>query len=299
MNYNNNVGLINFGNTCFMNASIQLLMCAKALGSFLLLYDNDLSLYFDNVNIKEFDIYKYIQTYKDYISVETNTLGPKILFNRYKILNTNYIGFTQEDSHEFLTFTLDDILEQIKYSINQSILNEEQKNRIINEVRKIFSIKFLQTVFYKNKNETSKTIVYENILTLPISDDINTLEDAYEAYKTQDEEDFTITYKITELPKYLFIGLKRFKTTYTNITKITKEIDINLETNIFGKNYKLKGFIMHDGSVFGGHYYTYASRKIGNEIKWFCYNDLLISEISLEQIIKESKRAYLFLYSLC
>ena len=110
-NFSNNAGLVNFGNTCFMNASIQLIMCAKIIGSFLLFSEN----YFSDS-----DITKYIQTWKDYMNPDTKILGPKILYHRYMILNKNYVGFTQEDSHEFLTFTLDDIIEQIKNSLNNS-----------------------------------------------------------------------------------------------------------------------------------------------------------------------------------
>jgi len=80
---------------------------------------------------------------------------------------------------------------------------------------------------------------------------------------------------------------------------IDKEIEIPFETNCFDEitNYKLKGFIMHSGGVFGGHYYAYGTRKINDEIKWFCYNDTNVTEVTIEQVTVESKKAYLFLYS--
>lgn len=284
MNLNHNSALMNFGNTCFMNASIQLLMCAKALGSFLIIYDP---------KNPDLDINKYIQTWKDYMSEGTNILGPKILYHRYMVLNTCYTGFTQEDSHEFLIYTLDDILEQIKKSVL-----EQDREHITQLINKIYTIKFSQSVFYKNKNETSTTNNNENILSLPVSDATNTLSECYNLYKHQEEDDFIINYEIIELPKYLFLGLKRFRISNgTNIEKITKQIDIPLETDIFGHNYRLKGFIMHVGGVHGGHYYTYGSRKINDEIKWFRYDDRNVSETDLEHIKTQVSTAYIYLYS--
>jgi len=302
MNFENNVGLINFGNTCFMNASIQLLICGKALGSFLLLYDTQLQPYFQNIDIQNYDIYKYIQTWKDYISITTNNLGPRIMYNRYKILNTEYLGHSQEDSHEFLIYTLNDILEQIKKSINDSILNEEQQTNIMNEIMKIYSINLSQKVYYKNTNITSETFKYENILSLPITDNINSLTEAFNSYLFQDdnESEHSITFKIIEHPKYIFVSLNRFNIDYNNnsFQKNNKRIDMDFETDIFGKKYRLKGFIKHDGGIYGGHYYTYARRKIEDEIKWFCYNDLNISQVNFDTIVNESKLAYVYLYSL-
>ena len=306
-NFSNNAGLVNFGNTCFMNASIQLLMCARIIGSFLL---------FSEIHFSDSDIIKYIQTWKDYMNPDTKILGPKILYHRYMVLNKNYVGFTQEDSHEFLTFTLDDIIEQIKNSLNNSNLNQSQKDEILNEFTKIFKIKFNQTVYYKNKNETSKTEIFENILTLPLalgrdwskapidiplastSSDL-TLEDCVKLYCNQEEDDFKLSYEFIDMPKYLFVGLKRFKVTQVFIQKITTEVEIPFETCCFDNKttYILKGFIIHAGGVTGGHYYSYGTRKIDSETKWFCYNDTNVSEVNMDQVIAESKKAYMFLYS--
>jgi len=289
----NTAGLVNFGNTCFMNASIQLLMCARVLGAFV---------GFSNKYLLNSDISKYALTWSDYMNPETKVLGPKIIYHRYMVLNKNYIGFSQEDSHEFLTFTLDDISEQIKAGVASTPVITN-KDEIIDELNKIFRITFLQTVIYTDPthpeySKPSKSTIYENILTLPIDTNSETLEDCFKIYMDQEEEGFKINYKISNPPKYIFVGLKRFRASQSHIEKIIKSINIPFETKLFDSNntYSLKGFVIHVGGIFGGHYYSYGSRKIDNKIKWFCFNDASVGEVSIETVEKEASNAYVFLY---
>ncbi len=288
----NTVGLVNFGNTCFMNASIQLIMCARVLGAFIGFSSKYLS--------SESSINKYAQTWSDYMNSETKVLGPRIIYHRYMVLNKNYVGFSQEDSHEFLTFTLDDIAEQIK----AGFISSPNKDEIINELNKVYRIQFSQTVIYTDPShpeysKPSKSTVYENILTLPINPSSETLDDCFNLYTSQEELGFKIHYQIVNPPKYIFVGLKRFRMSQTHIEKIIKPINVPFETNLFDQQHKyiLKGFIIHVGGVFGGHYYAYGSRKIDSQIKWFCFNDSSVNEVDLQTITRESANGYIFLYS--
>jgi ubiquitin C-terminal hydrolase len=114
----------------------------------------------------------------------------------------------------------------------------------------------------------------------------------------QTESDFTINYKLVNLPKYIFVGLKRFRCTQTYIQKIISPIEIPFETSSFDSKliYELKGFIIHQGGVLGGHYYAYGKRKINGESKWFCFNDSNVSEVDIQTITNESSQAYVLLY---
>lgn len=295
--FTNNVGLINFGNTCFLNASVQLLMCARVLGGFMDFCDKFLN---------SSEITKYTQTWKDYMNPEIKIMGPRMLYHRYMVLNKNYVGFSQEDSHEFLTFTLDDIIEQIKLALQPLPIEQWKKDDVMEEVNKIFRLGFTQTVEYTNPShpEFSKpsiTKVYENILSLPIELSCLTLDDCVNLYMNQTETEFKISYKLTSAPKYIFVGLKRFKCSNTHIEKIVTPIDIPMETYSFVPNanikYVLKGFVIHAGGVLGGHYYTYGLRKIDGNVKWFCYNDSNIHEVSDAHIKSEVTQAYMLLYA--
>ena len=280
MNINNLVGLKNYGNTCFMNSGIQMLMNAVVLACFLM----------EHKEFMETDANKYIQTFKDYYHEETKNLGPKILYVKYMRLNTRYLGFTQEDAHEFLTYTLDDIMENIK-----SLKNEEWTSQL----EKLMTVSLTQFVHYKKgQDKDSEKIVKENMLSFPMNDDVTTLEDCYKLFQVEDNEDFTLSLKFKTHPKYLFIGLKRFIVRGRGIHKFNSKIKVPLQTNMFDNhNYSLKSFIMHVGNHMGGHYYAYGYRKINDEYKWYCFNDNHVSEVSIDRVNSELENAYILLYT--
>ena len=281
MDINNKAGLSNFGNTCFMNAAIQLLMSASTMNIYMM-------------NTKDLDISsnrKYIQTFRDYYNPITNTLGPKILYTMYMQLNTRYRGGSQEDSHEFLTYTLDDMLNNVR---------ELNNDKYVKGLERFMTVTINQHVHYKKGQDVdSNKIIKENMLSFPMNDTVTSLNDCYNLFKTDDNDDFTLSFEIEAFPKYLFIGLKRFVFDGRRFSKINTEIDIPTETNIFHPDhkYKLKSFIVHIGHYLGGHYYAYSLKKVDNKYKWFCLNDLHVSEVSIEKVNSELKRAYILLYS--
>lgn len=275
----NKVGMMNFGNTCFMNAGIQLLMSASTLMIFILTIDEN-----EKTNNKA-----YIKTIKDYYNPHTTTIGPRAIYERYKKLVTKYHGGSQEDSHEFLLHILDDIIENVKKIGNMSY---------VTKIKKIITSTIKSDVHWKDGRDVDNTnYSEENILSFPIDDTCNTLECCKRLFLHNDNDDANITYTIEQVPKYLFIHLKRWIFDGKGYLKKCTRVDIPFHTNMFDNNhyYKLKGYIVHIGNINGGHYVAYCLKKVDNEMKWYCFND---NTVNIENNPQHSvKDAYMLLYS--
>ena len=284
LNMQNNVGLMNFGNTCFMNAGIQLIMAASVLCA--QLTSNEVLM---NTVLK-----KYVITIQDYMNVNTKIIGPKILHISYQRMNIRYSGGSQEDTHEFLTYTLDDIISNIR---QLKIKEDTTHDRYISSIEKLMTYTLETKVITNDNTKPSITRYRESLLSLPMPETNLTLENCYNSFLSQIDSDKTIEYSLYDLPKYLFISVKRFCYNMNCRGKRQESIEIPFLTDMFGPTYKLKGFVLHMGSANGGHYITYASRKIDETVKWFCYNDNNVSEIDVIVAEQKSKEGYVFLYS--
>lgn len=294
INYANYTGLNNIGNTCYMNAALQLVA-----------NNNDLISYFvsnnftnTNLNIVKNFLVKYKST--------ENSFAPKelkaVVGNRNKIFG----GYMQNDSHEFLIFLFDIIEESLKEEFNHG--DSFSKDKPVNKIANLFDHKLVSTLKCKIKNcdNISKNISFNRFLSLEIPSGVNiTLDDCYRFFKSREklEEDERwfcdkckkkrISSKRLEIdtwPKHMFIQLKRFNARSSGrVTKNNTFIDIPFE---WRHNYILNGFIIHSGGVGGGHY---ISVFCVNNI-WILFDDRRTNELSLEQVKKMAACAYILYY---
>ena len=268
-------GLQNMGNTCFINSSLQLLLNCPLLVNQIIESDNE--------NLK-----KYKQTFEDYFRKTTNTLGPYILYKRYQKLNSNYVGISQEDAHEYLTFIIDDIDE-----LSKDI-----------DIKNLFRISLISKVNCEECNNFSKVIISEKMLSLSINNCEN-LDDCFKKlYKKEslDNDNKWFCDKcnkkvcsnkeiyIDKISKYLIICLNRFIFDKNNIIKNNN--NILFSKNIF-TNYELIGIIYHMGTINGGHYICSVTRD-GQQ--WFLIDDTNIIETTYEKLEQINNNAYILLY---
>lgn len=276
-NIYNIAGLMNFGNTCFMNASIQLLLSASVLDLFLLSIDNN----------HKTENSPYTTTIKDYFTQNTTIIGPKAIHQRFKQLYKKYGGSSQEDSHEFLSYVLDDIYETVKKHSEENL----------RKLKKIMTITIQSKIHWNDNRDVDNTVLTEeNMISVPIDSSCLSLHCCINLYKANNNPDASIEYSFINLPKYIFIHIKRWNFS-GRITKNAMQIEIPLQTNMFNNIdlYTLRAFIVHIGNHNGGHYISFCSRKHSSGIKWYCCND---SHISEEHNIEEQvKNAYVLLYA--
>jgi ubiquitin C-terminal hydrolase len=275
-------GFDNIGNTCYLNAGLQMIIQNKLLCNLIL-----------NYSIQS-PILKIIGDFiNEYYFSTSQSISPihikQIVDQKQEI----FCGYNQQDSTEFIIYLLNIIDEEIK--------KIEPKSR---GIEPIFGIQLNSRI--KCKLKTCLKIYnkqeYNNILLLDIDSECKSLDDAYRKFKRSDKLETDNKYfcescndkrvaskrsEIKEWPPYLFIWLKRYS---HDGTKNSQLINIDIE---WRHGNSLQGAVIHSGSHRGGHY-IYVGK---HDNKWYLFNDSYVSEIiTMDKVKNYLSNAYWLCY---
>jgi len=277
-------GLRNFGNTCYFNSAIQLLM--------------KLPIFEGNVDCQDNIIILMKKLYDSYRSLEKS--ADEELHNLYVAVckEKGYQLGTQQDSCEFMQFMLSKIADFMP--------NKHEITIVMNQLLKCEgygSIDGKCNNPYKICVDQKESILISNAINdaehQNVEIDFKTfLQHALQlsSCELKDyicncvEPNHVVQTVLTDLPKYLFINVGRgfaFSQKKMNILTIAnnftlstpidlKELCDTGNTLYATHTYKLCGIIVHYGfSLNSGHYISYVK----NNDDWFICNDGLITEI--------------------
>lgn len=312
MNSNGLSGLVNLGNTCYLNSALQCLSNTIPLTEYFLSnqYLQDI-----NRNSKE---YSLCNEYKRLLSAlwEDSCVVKPLAFKAVLgECEKRFSDNSQHDSHEVLTTIIDMLHMALSYEVNINC-----RGTIQNEVDKleIESIKTWSNYFKKQYSnildifygQYSSVLVCPNCkkqsnsfdpfcsITLPITSETNNLYDCFDKFTSAEVLDTDNQWKcedcqlygnsikkinIWKSPKILVVVLKRFN----NFSKISKNInfpleDLDLEKYVDGydkynSKYEAYGIINHMGNLGYGHYTAYCKNVNG---EWYEYNDMEVRKLS-------------------
>ena len=328
-NKNGLCGLQNYGNTCWLNSSIQCLIKTKLMNHFFCNLNKNKYLNNDTIlSIEWVRLTKGIN--EDSCIISPLSFLKSIIKSAEK--NKYIFDFSrQNDVHEFITFFIDSLHEELKRKVTINITGEIKNNL---DKMAFEAMKYWKKYFKNNYSEiidmfygqlVSQIMVIENVniksysynpinifsLPIPNSENVN-IYDCFDLFtedqildndnKWKNEEDNKYydvikSLKVWKFPKILIVHLKRFK---NNINKINQFVDIPLD-NLdlrkycigYDKNdsiYSLYGVCNHIGNQDGGHYYSYC--KFNDE--WYKFDDINVLKIKDNKII--TKNAYLLFF---
>lgn len=249
-------GIGNIGNTCYLNSAVQLL-CLNP----------------------------------QFLRMENISHNPNLAIKKIKStlsgISSRFRGFTQEDSGEALILLLEHygnkfrILPKYEFSEKTRVrcklmrcLNEEITNRKSNVLLlDIDNNKTLNDCYQQLKNAVKLQG-----------------DNAWNCPKCKESLVASKRFYFDNWSKYLIIGLKRFQYQGTRYVKNSNPVQIPYEWN---HGYKLRGAIIHSGSINGGHYIC-VGEKNG---KWYLFNDSSASQITNVTVLNNYlQNSYFILY---
>lgn len=299
-------GIINTGNSCFLNSAIQLLLNMIKSEK---IHNNDV---IDTLSAITFEknknIVKKTLAIDKLLTVSKNNVPISIQGN----CTTQFDAGDQIrhilSSNEFKEYN--NLLEYTILDTHGQVIDKEKKhNKPVSEMTDLYN-KYCE-YDYMNQN-------IHNILVLQFKDMKNLIKGNFDTQNalsllnsgysiradTYDSKNDCFHYKYTDFNKYILIQLMIYEPVLVNKKYTTKKIDkadlIHIEENLNleHKKYELISVIVQTGpDMDHGHYINYSISLVNNKKRWIEYDDNHVQERHYNDKLKEEESyPYILLY---
>lgn len=281
------VGIVNEGNTCYVNSLIQTLFFLTSFRNAVYLVPTDIST--PDKLLLSLQLIFYHLEFKD------TPASARDLLTSFGVSSTQWN--TQQDVHEFKCFLSETLEKSFKGAISEQlytdILIQPKIYPNLYSLSNIFLGKMKKSIVCINTNYKSSTIENFNEIQLNVkgcTDIYQSLDKFIEVEELTGEnqydaqglgkQDARKEIIFETLPKVLQIQLKRFEYDYLTgrMAKVNDRHEFYEEINLSKYTedkanviYKLFSVIVHTGTATEGHYLAYISP--GLDGNWFRFND--------------------------
>nr|XP_003703489.1 PREDICTED: ubiquitin carboxyl-terminal hydrolase 8-like isoform X1 [Megachile rotundata]XP_012141270.1 PREDICTED: ubiquitin carboxyl-terminal hydrolase 8-like isoform X1 [Megachile rotundata]XP_012141271.1 PREDICTED: ubiquitin carboxyl-terminal hydrolase 8-like isoform X1 [Megachile rotundata]XP_012141272.1 PREDICTED: ubiquitin carboxyl-terminal hydrolase 8-like isoform X1 [Megachile rotundata] len=324
-------GLKNLGNSCYMNSIIQCLSNTTHLAKYFMdnLYTDDLNTSNDNTTQGQV-VQEVAQVIKALWRGQYKSISPldlKIVVGQYKL---QFESYEQQDSHEFLTFLLDWMHNDLKKSCkvpSDLTVAEKAWDKAMESQKSIISDLFFgqlrSTITCSFCKQSSTTYETFNSLTMSLPHANRcTLNDCilkfvsgqkvigWKCPKCQTSREATKKFDFVKLAPIIVIHLNRFAESGGWLEKRNTGVDFpltgfnlkpyvvldsNTIPNIRNYSYSLYAMSNHYGTMEGGHYTAFCKNAAQN--KWYKYDDQTVTEVTVNHVKSQNTSAYLLFYT--
>jgi len=306
-------GLGNIGNSCYINASLQILSQIHELNDYLVTREQLIHIPDSIITFEWIQLYKMIQ--ENHCSI-----GPHRFLERMRQVanqknRPEFSSFDQNDSVEYFAFLIDcmhNSLNQLDpnakcprstYSfINEYLDQVETKDSSI--LQKLFvSCSINQYIHPVTQKKEFSKLEHDFILALSIpetsavslydcfvdtfKEEVMSGDNAWFDEKDQIKKTVVKRSALCYTPPILILHLKRWRTDLSK-KNVRIETPLELELQRFtvypdSCKYELFGIINHEGNIQSGHCYAYIKKQ-----QWYSVNDHFIQSVTTDQLIHES-----------
>lgn len=309
-------GLINMGNTCFLNSVLQCLFYTTPLAEFLLSKEHSKRC---RAGRDEFCGLCVLERLMQKVHLQgEQVLRPIELVSRIKAIGKHFRPGRQEDAHEFLRLFIETMQKASLAGSNSETLKLDPRSKETTVIHRIFGGYLQSTVTCSSCRHVSRT--FDQFLDLSL--DVNkseTLQSAFKVFTTPELLSKGNRYKceachrlvearkqftLYKTPEILTIQLKRFSVNpFTGqANKLNRSVSFpeNLKISEWisdsdsGEDcqYRLYGVIVHEGhSCNSGHYHAFVRNSTNI---WYSMNDCSVHQVSLDTVLRQ--RAYILFY---
>jgi|TARA_B110000483_G_C18133487_1_gene518576 ubiquitin C-terminal hydrolase len=324
-------GLLNLGNTCFMNSIIQVLSHTYEFQKEII----DSVHRLDKKRLSCTLVCLWLKLREELWAKDRHIVKPELFVRLIQFIakqkqNSMFTGWDQNDASEFFVFLMEILHEGLVYPVSISINGKihNQKDKIarlcytrfkeMNEkeyskvVGMFYGIQVTQMTSITDENLSNTADPYF-IIHLPIPNHKTpTITDCFDAYiqkellendsawYNEETKQKQSAFKHTcfwSFPDVLVVDFKRFHYDgRKNNILIDFPLDM-LDLNPYSigytqtNYYECYGIVNHSGKTMGGHYTSFVKHLNG---KWYHYNDSYVSEMSTERLI--TPKAYMLFY---
>ena len=315
-------GLVNIGNTCYINTGLQILNYIGPLRVYMS------EKYADDINEKpEQEFVRAFSSLTRSLLEGHYAIRPNTFIRCLKRFHTTFMGMSQEDSCEAFLKMIDLLHMGLSYKVKMSLVKkgatnldrlsfESWNNEISRSgysiIMKIFYGQLLNRTKCDECHKESHRFDMFNVLNFPITNATNTLFDSIGHYVISENmrgdnqidcencgglRAGKIKKSVYIPPPILVFCFNRFD---NEGHKISKRIDFPIDNVRFpmlfekvenhATTYDLVGIGNHSGNLLGGHYWAYC--RSGS--RWIKADDETISDISCDLLV--SSNAYYIVY---